>query len=218
MKGTHRATSPRSVRRKTGFTLVEAVVSILIVAEMLTAALGALGSAARGKRIQSARCLGANLARHLMAEVLQARYREPTDTPDFGPEAPEDGGCRAAWDDVDDYHGWNASPPQAKDGTPLACGAGWTRQVSVDLVRRSSPTTVAGSDEGLKRIVVTAVSPDGKPTRLSALRGEASICDRLPDSQTTYVSWIGVELQIGPDASTRVVSGTNVLNLVPASP
>jgi len=212
-----RRAAPFAARRE-GLSLVEAVISSLIVATMLVAALSALGSSRKAARIQSDRCLGANLARQLMAEVLQARYREPAQKAEFGPEAPETATSRAAWDDVDDYHRWSASPPQGRDGTALTHADGWKREVTVEYVRPDDPTRASDCDRGLKRITVTATSPAGKTSTLVALRSEASIYDQQPETETTYVSAVGVELQLGTSEATRVSSGTSILNPVEASP
>lgn len=204
--------------RPRGVSLLEAVISSLIVATMLVAALSALASSTKAARIQADKCLGPNLARQLMAEVLQSRYREPTQKARFGPEPPETADSRAAWDDVDDYHQWSASPPQAKDGTRLTHADGWRREVTVQYVRPDDPTHTTGSDQGLKRVTVTATSPAGKTSTLVALRSEGSIYDQQPESETTYVSAVGVEIQLGISEATRVSSGTSILNPIPASP
>lgn len=204
--------------RRAGTSLVEAVLSSLIVSTMLVAALSALGSSTRAARVQADRCLGPNLARQLMGEILQSRYREPTEKPQFGPESPETTASRALWDDVDDYHRWSASPPRAKDGTKLTHADGWRREVTVEYVRLSDPRQTTGSDEGLKRITVTATNPTGQKSVLVALRSEGSLYDQQPETTTTYVSAVGVELQLGSSESTRVSSGTNILNPLPASP
>jgi type II secretory pathway pseudopilin PulG len=196
-------------------TLVEAVIACVIVGTMLVAALSALGSSARAQRSRAERCLGPHLARALMAEVLQAYYREPAGSPAFGPEAPEASDSRAAWDDVDDYHGWSACPPQSKDGTPLDHAAGWTRSVTVAYVRPDEPNLQSASDQGLKRITVTVVGPAGARCTLTALRSDASLYDRRPAEPTTYVTWIGTEIQIGPSQAARVTSGTHLLAPVP---
>ena len=94
---------------------------------------------------------------------MERWYEEPVDTPVFGPEATEDaGGNRTEYDDVDDYHGWVAGPPQERDGTALPGLTGWQRSVSVDYVDPDVPETVVGSDQGVKRVTVT-VSRDGTP-------------------------------------------------------
>ena len=152
-----------------------------------------------------------------MTEVLQTCYREPTDKPKFGWEGGEKSRSRSAWDDVDDYHKWSASPPETKDGTAIAGADGWTRQVTVEYVRLADPSQTSGSDEGLKRITVTAIGPTGERTTLQALRGQAGIYDQQPDTRTTYVGWVGVELEIGQAPAGRISSGTNLLNPVPVS-
>ena len=82
------------------------------------------------------------------------------ETPTFGPELSEMGGSRGAFDDVDDYHGWNASPPESRDGTEIPDRDGWQRSVAVDYVKSSDLTTPAAGDQRVKRITVT-VTRDG---------------------------------------------------------
>ena len=209
---------PNIAANRCGFTLIEAVISSVIVATMLVAALNALGSATRAARIQADRCLGPNLARQLMAEIVQNCYREPDRRPAFGVESPESTRSRAAWDDVDDYDRWSASPPQAKDGGDLTHADGWTRSVRVRYVEPADPGRTTGTDKGLKRITVTATSSEGKTYSLTALRSEASIYDYQPAEPTTILSYVGVELQIGSFDQTRVSSGTNIFNPIPVSP
>jgi type II secretory pathway pseudopilin PulG len=198
-------------------TLVEAVIAMVIVGVMLVAALSAVGSSARAKRSQSERCLGAHLARDLMAEALQASYHDPDGAAALGPDATEPHGVRRAWDDVDDYHGWSASPPQSSDGTALGWAEGWTREVAVEWVRPSD-LAACGSDEGLKRITVTAVGPTGIKTTAVALRCDGSIYDQTPDVQTTYVTGVTATIEVGQDRPSRIVSGTQLLNPVEVSP
>ena len=213
-----RSRVPQRTASRAGMTLVEAVIAVLVVGLMLVAALSALGSSARTRRRRAERCLGPHLARALMAEVLQAHYREPDGAAELGPEAPEDDACRAAWDDVDDYHGWSACPPQSSDGTPIDHAAGWTRSVAVEYVRPSDPTDASASDLGLKRITVTAVGPTGLQTTIVALRSQASLYEQRPSTATTYVTRVGAEVQVGPSQAARVTSGTNLLGPVPVSP
>ena len=198
-----------------GMTLIEATVSIVIVGVMMVAALSTMGSAARAGRIHQARCIGSNLARDLMAEILQASYCDPNQPPVFGPESSEGTASRAGWDDVDDYRDWSASPPQTRGGTTLSWAAGWTRKSTVELVRLSDPTRTTSSDEGLKRVTVTVIGPQAQTFTLQALRGSASVYDQEPRVQTTYVSRVGIDLQIGPSSASRVATGTDVVNFVP---
>ena len=63
-----------------------------------------------------------------MAEILQASYEDP-DGPSagIGLDASELTASRATFDDVDDYDGWLASPPQQRDGTAMQELPGWSR-------------------------------------------------------------------------------------------
>jgi hypothetical protein len=89
-----------------------------------------------------------------MAEILQAAYSEPSGAGVFGPEGAESNGPRAAFDDVDDYNGWNQSPPQYRDGTAMPNRNDWRQRVVIDRVAPGNPTQTAGSDQGAKRVRV----------------------------------------------------------------
>ena len=126
-----------------------------IAGVMLVAALRTVGASVRGRIDMANRERAVLLAQQLMAEILQADYAEPDESDVFGPEATETGGTRAAFDDVDDYHGWTASPPEAKDGTPLADRDDWERSVTVEWVNANLLTQAIAIDAGVKRITVT---------------------------------------------------------------
>lgn len=137
-------------------TLIEVVLSTLIVGVMTVAALNTLGAATRSSEAAGNRAVALGLADDLMAEVLNGAYREPSDTEVFGPESGEDSGTRLLFDDVDDYDGWNQLPPQARDGTTFTDRADWRRRVTVERVQPSDPTqlTSGSTDAGAKRIHV----------------------------------------------------------------
>ncbi len=198
-------------------TLIEAVISIVIVTTMLVAALSALGSFSRARRSQFDRCAGAALARALMSEILQTRYLDPGAEVSFGLEDGEADDVRSAWDDVDDYHGLSESWPKTKAGVQIAGAEGWTRSVAVEFVHLTNPNMTVSQDSGLVRISVSATSPTGVTTTLQALRGDQSVYDQPPAAESTFVTLVGAEMQIGPDEIRRLTTGTHVLNrtLVP---
>lgn len=150
-----------AARRRRAFSLAEVVIATLIVGIMLVAAMKTVGASVRGRIIMANRERGFLLAQQLMSEILQADYQEPVEAAVFGPEASETGGTRAAFDDVDDYHNWTASPPQQKDGTLVPDRADWQRTVTVQFVKKNSLSLVSSSDQGVKRITVT-VSRSGQ--------------------------------------------------------
>lgn len=195
------------------FTMAESVVSLVVVAGMMVAALNMVGSAARARQIQTAEGQGLALANHLMTEILQTQYEDQDDSAStFGPEPDEVDGTRANFDDVDDYNGWVASPPRTKGGTPFTEYNGWVRKVSVHYANAMQPDADSYSDTGLKRITVEVTSDKNVKTTLVALRAENGAYDHtVAGDATTYVGSVGVTLQIGP-TSPAVVSGINLLN------
>jgi len=164
----HRLSPTRSCDR--GFTLIESALSMVIVGLMLVAALNTVGASKTSQYRNSERSLGPMLAEELMVEILSHDYEEPDDPVVFGRES-ESATIRTAWDDVDDYNGWTANPPQNADGTPVDGATGWERSVTVTRVTQGA-LTASGSDTGLKRVEVT-VSHGGRPiTTLTSLRSQ----------------------------------------------
>jgi MSHA pilin protein MshD len=198
--------------RRTGLTLVEAVLACVIVATMIVAALGAVGGAARGRLAQKNQSRAQALAGQLLSEIMQFSYRDPGDNPGFGPEPGE---TRATFNDVDDYHALAESPPTGRAGESLPGFTGWKRSTRVEYVDPTLLSVILGADSGLKRITVTVSSPTGAVTSLSAFRSANGVFDKNVTSQTAYTSWAGVTLQLGTDSNTRVVSGAVPLNQLP---
>ena len=205
---------PRGVRPSLGFTLVEAVLSMLVVSVMLVAALNMAGSAARSRQVCAEGHARRALARQLLAEVRSAAYEDPAEAvPVFGCEPGEDPGSRAAFDDVDDYDGWSEQPPRHLDGSHVVGAEGSRRQVSVSFADPADPGGPAASGEtGLKRITVTVTAPNGKQTTVVALRSQASSLEVAPSQQAEYMTWGAVELQIGAEPAARLSSGTAYSN------
>jgi type II secretory pathway pseudopilin PulG len=136
-------------------TLIEVVASTMIVGLMAVAALNTLGAATRSADSLGNRAVAAGLADELMSEILQTAYSDPNSSPVFGPEGSESNGPRSAFDDVDDYDGWNKSPPQYRDGATIPNRTGWRQMVTVTRVVPGDPTQTTGSDQSAKRIKVT---------------------------------------------------------------
>lgn len=153
-------------------TLVESVVSIAIVGVMLVAALNTVGASQVTQKKMGERSRAMLLAQDLMAEILQQAYEDPDlASGSFGLTVAEiTDGNRSLWNDVDDYNGWSASPPQQKDGTELSDFAGWRRSVSVGWVDPSNIGTELLSDTGIKRITVTVTFNDLPLAQLWALK------------------------------------------------
>lgn len=162
----------RKPAQRSGFTLVEVVVSMLIVSVMLVAALSTVGGSRLSQFKTSQTCRGQALAESLMAEILQQAYADPQYGPgSLGLGSDEIGdGSRSLWDDVDDYDGWSASPPEQKDGTQIAGLAGWQRSVDVAWIDPLDPSQVEGSESNAKRVIVTVTFQDMPVATLVAIR------------------------------------------------
>lgn len=203
-------------KARAGFTLVEAVLSVLIVAVMIVGAMHTFGSLARGRLVMLSRCTADGLAGQMLSEIVQNRFEEPDETVTFGPEASETGGPRSVYDDVDDYDGWSATPPQARDGTDISDLTGWHRSVVVENVDVDTLASAGSTVTGLKKITVTVTDPGARPVSMTALRCQTSGYDQdEPEQPSSYLAWAGVTLQVGSTTSTRIYAGTHTLNMVP---
>src|SRR3954466_4194450 len=111
-----RPTSKQLNRKSSGLTLIEVIASTIIVSMMAVAALNALAAATKSANSIGNRAIAAGLADELMSEILMQAYSDPDSSPVFGHESGESTTVRSAFDDVDDYNAWNASPPQYRDG------------------------------------------------------------------------------------------------------
>jgi Tfp pilus assembly protein PilV len=142
--------------RRRALTLVEVVVSTLIVGLMTVAALNALGGATRSSMSAANRAIALGLADDLMAEILATSYSDPDGAAVFGLETGE-AAPRANFDDIDDFNGWNEKPPKDSMGTVMPDRADWRHKVTVLRVVPSNLTTATSgsTDEGAKRICVT---------------------------------------------------------------
>jgi MSHA pilin protein MshD len=152
------------------FTLVEAVISIVIVGVMLVAGLTTVGASRVAQHKAALTIRGRLLAGQLLSEILEQSYLDPDGNAGFGREAGESGATRADFDDVDDYHGWTCNPPTARDGTVLANSAGWTRSVTVEWIDPLDPTQVRAAETNAKRVTVTAAYNNAPQASLVAIR------------------------------------------------
>jgi Tfp pilus assembly protein PilV len=115
----------RIVAQRQGLTLIEVVISTLIVGLMTVASLHTLGAATRSSLSTGDRAVAMGLADDLMAEILVAEY-----------------------DDLDDYH--NHNEPLAGDHTGWTRRATVQRVQPVNVTQ----TTPGNADQGVKRIRV----------------------------------------------------------------
>jgi len=158
------------IDRPAGFALVEAVISVVIVGVLMVVALNTVGAAKVGQAKAARRSRAALLGEAMMAEILPLAYEDPAEPDSLALEAGEDGGSRANFDDVDDYDGWSASPPEAKGGTPIVGAEDYRRVVKVVWANAADPSQQAAVNTGVKRIEVTVFYKGQDLFTLSALR------------------------------------------------
>ena len=97
-----------------------------------------------------------------------------------------------------------------RDGWEIPGLGGWNRQVSVVYADLSNPTQTSVSDQGLKRITVTATSPEGAQTILVAYRSQWGVMEQSPATDTTLQAHINSEIKVG--TATTLHSAVNLLN------
>lgn len=178
--------SSRSKQRRPvrlGFTLVEAIFSMLLVSVMMVAAMSAAGASASAQAHTADSGRAGLLAQALMDEILVQPYADPSGTSTtLGPDPGDttSPATRAKFNDVDDYDGWFESPPQNPDGTVIGSTnpdgsvtsyyPGWSRKVSVVWVSPSDLTTKVSSESGVKRITVTVAHHNAVLATMVAIR------------------------------------------------
>ncbi len=166
-----RAADP--LRFRSGLSLLEAVVSTVLVGVLLIAALRTVGASVFMQCQSAERAAGQMLADGLMAEILAKCYKSPGASPIFGRESGESSASKANYNDVDDYQGWSESPPQFADGSTMPDLADWQRSVGVDWIDSSDLSRTQWWDTGAKRITVTVRHNNVVIATRVAIRGEA---------------------------------------------
>lgn len=160
-----------SRNKHAGITLVETVLSLLILGGAFVAALNTIASARGAQAIVTQRQLGLMLAEDLMAEILsQGTYKDGLDVESEGDESSLG---RSSFDAVDDYNGWRSAPPVDADGNAIAGAERYSREVQVVYVKLLNPATRSLSDEGVMRITVTVKAGQKVVATLTAYRTNA---------------------------------------------
>ena len=206
-------------RGRRGITLAETLMATFLLSIVLVGALKLVSSSLQARISQAQLSDGSLLARDLMAEIAHARYEEPDEAPLFGRESGESSGARPNWDDLDDYDGWSASPPESRDGSVLAGFANWTREVEVRYVPPNDTNGTGNilSDEGLKRVVLTVSDPRGHQTTRTMVRSRFGSYEVDQMTGTTVMRQVIVGLRFTSNPASQASSSVSILDHAPVN-
>jgi|GEM_PF-611276 len=150
-----------------GFTIVEAMIALVITAMASSAILLGIQSSIQTTNHSLEQTIACGMAQQLIDEIMAVRYSENSDAPHEtkpGPEINEAStGTRELFDDVDDFNGYSSRPPTDRFGIPLGIGdgVGWKRNPNF----YASPNFF---DNWEQRVSVCYVSPSDATTPLAA--------------------------------------------------
>lgn len=164
-------TSPNSGCLQRGATLVELVITIVIISVAIAGVVGAFGLIAGRSADPLNQTRAVALAQIYMDEILSRRYDD--NTPVGG--VPRQMGCtinteesdRADYDDVDDYNAISGAAPENAEGAALTADYA-NFSVSITVVCAGDEIGLA-ADEA-KRVDLTVTDPSGQAYDFSAYK------------------------------------------------
>ena len=166
-----------------GFTLIELIITIVVMAIAFTALGIGLVTAVRDSVDPVVSMRAAALGQAYLDEIVGRQFDEnsglggvtrcdeagqPACSNSFGPEAGE---TRASFDDVDDFHGLDETPPRNVLGQIESQYEGFRVQVSVAYAGNDFSASFATPTRSMKRITVTVTTPVSGSFVFSTYRG-----------------------------------------------
>lgn len=154
---------PKAPSGREGYLLVEASITIVVLATALVAIIVVLALCAKSTTNSEAALTSGQLAGGLMEEIRLRRWDEKTamdggriKSPSaIGDDNGESAGDKTTFDDIDDFHGWTESPPKDPLGQPKTEFAQYTSSVTVIYVTSTlAPFSGGGTKPDYKRIGV----------------------------------------------------------------
>ncbi|MCB9844947.1 MAG: hypothetical protein H6811_03025 [Phycisphaeraceae bacterium] len=150
-----------------GFSMVEAVMAVVMTAIVIVGAMTTLGSVGRSRLVSLEQATARPLALELLAEI----QNQPYGAPSLGGVAPSLAGDRSAFDEVGDYRGWTSMPPETKSGGAMGDLARWSREVELSWINADG--TSALSETGLVRVTVRVKNNGRQVCSAMAVRARA---------------------------------------------
>jgi type II secretory pathway pseudopilin PulG len=170
-----------------GFTLVEAMTAVTLVATAGTAMLFSVSTAMQASAASRGSSQANMLAKELMTEISACQWADPSEPSHWGPETDEMAKpTRASFDDLDDYDGWSDAP-QTRDGAtydnlqqalfPAVRSHNYrdyTLSVSVLYVTATGKPTAVGKVSLYRQVTVEVTHPNHSPQELRRVFFDAS--------------------------------------------
>lgn len=166
-----RTTAPLS-KRTTGFTLVELIMTLVIISIASVGIFSALSFALKHQSDGIWRSKSIALAESYTDQIMMRRFDEASPLGGVPACLPaqcsasaafDDGESRAHFDDVDDYDGLDDMPPLDEGGVPLNGFAGYRVAVAVRYATATEVASFALNDPTDMKLITVSVTPPGKP-------------------------------------------------------
>jgi len=152
---------------RTGTTLIEVVVSSLLIAIVLVSSLRSTAVIHSSTAQADHRILLEVAANSLLEELRGLSYSDPNGDRSLGLDADETHADRDTWDDCDDAHQFTTSSLRKRDGTPWGDG-----DISATiLVQWLDPDSLTASpkETGLKRVQIQVAADDQQVVIINSL-------------------------------------------------
>ena len=148
-----------------GFTLLEILVTIVVLAIAASAILGVFSSSIRSSADPLLQQQAVAIAEAYLEEIQLKNFADPTQIETGGAESGE---SRSNYDDIQDYDGLNDTGARDQNNNAIAALASFNVQVTVQGRAISGTNTIPASDA--LRIDVTVDHPAIDPIQLSGFR------------------------------------------------
>lgn len=149
----------KTLNRLRAFTLIEILVTIVVIALAATALMSVFGNMVRGSADPLIQQQAITIAEAYMEEILRKEFADPAVAETGASEAGE---SRASFNDVQDYNDLPDNQVRDQNNNAIAALAGYTVTVSVNGAVFSAVNTM--------RIDVTVTHPASGAISLSAFR------------------------------------------------
>jgi len=171
--------SMRVPRRQRGVTLVELVISIVIISIAMVAVLNSFSFSMSQSADPLWRNKSLKLAQLYLDEILAKNYDDATpvgglpevSNPDCSSLGPEGGETRATYNDVDDYHAPTPVVPESLTGTLDSSYDDYRVAVVVTCDGDTVGASGTVSDNHAKKITVIVTPPGQNPISFAAYKG-----------------------------------------------